>query len=101
MFTQEVGMPEWEIVFMFNINECMMWEMQRFSITVGTSRPLIGRWRDNSPPSPPLSSQHHRRLGRQGLARRRDANGMSASAASESDTSHMLPGMCRSFRIVE
>jgi len=60
---------------------------------VGTSRPLIGRWRDNSPPSPPLSSQHHRRLGRQGLARRRDANGMSASAASESGTSHLLPGL--------
>lgn len=72
-----------------------------FSITVGTSRPLIGRWRDNSPPSPPLSSQHHRRLGRQGLARRRDANGMSASAASESDTSHMLPGMCCPLCIVE
>ncbi|XP_069692464.1 atos homolog protein A isoform X2 [Periplaneta americana] len=41
---------------------------------VGTARPLMGRWRDNSPPSPPLSSQNHRRLGRQGLARRRDTS---------------------------
>jgi hypothetical protein len=101
MFSQEVGVPEWKIVFMLNVNECVIREIQRFSVIVGTSRPLIGRWRDNSPPSPPLSSQHHRRLGRQGLARRRDANGMSASATSESDTSQMLPGMCCSLHIVD
>ncbi|XP_033611272.1 uncharacterized protein LOC111874184 isoform X3 [Cryptotermes secundus] len=64
----------------------------------GTSRPVIGRWRDNSPPSPPLSSQHHRRLGRQGLVRRRDASNMSASAAGGTGTlawqkSPTLPGL--------
>ncbi|KAJ9593975.1 hypothetical protein L9F63_014616 [Diploptera punctata] len=36
----------------------------------GLGRPAMGRLRDSSPPSPP----HHRRLGRQGLARRRDGN---------------------------
>ncbi|XP_021920332.1 protein FAM214A isoform X2 [Zootermopsis nevadensis] len=65
---------------------------------VGASRPVIGRWRDNSPPSPPLGSQHHRRLGRQGLARRRDASTFPASAtggsaASAWQKSHVLPGL--------
>lgn len=74
------------------------WKMQKHLITVGASRPVIGRWRDNSPPSPPLGSQHHRRLGRQGLARRRDASTFPASAtggsaASAWQKSHVLPGM--------
>jgi hypothetical protein len=59
----------------------------------------MGRWRDNSPPSPPLSSQNHRRLGRQGLVRRRDASNVSASTACGTGTltwqkSPMLPGAC-------
>jgi hypothetical protein len=75
------------------------WTVKECHITVGSSRPLIGRWRDNSPPSPPLSSQHHRRLGRQGLARRRDTSSSSTSATSGSvastwQKSHMLTGMC-------
>ncbi|PSN52982.1 hypothetical protein C0J52_01113 [Blattella germanica] len=41
------------------------------------TRSTMGRWRDSSPPSPP----HHRRLGRQGLARRRDG------------VSNILPGL--------
>lgn len=88
---------EWS--FYGTVGNDVIWEIQTFHITVGTSHPLIGRWRDNSPPSPPLSSQHHRRLGRQGLARRRDASNVSTSAAGASGTStwqksDMLPGMC-------
>ena len=49
-------------------------------IMLTVPRPAMGRLRDNSPPSPP----HHRRLGREGLARRRDG-----ACGSSSD---VLPG---------
>ncbi|XP_067003329.2 atos homolog protein A isoform X2 [Anabrus simplex] len=42
--------------------------------SVCCGRGLLPRWRDESPPSPPTSSQHERRLGRQGQARRRDCS---------------------------
>lgn len=64
-------------------------------------RGMLLRWRDKSPPSPPMSSQHQRRLGRQGLARRRDTTMGSGIATvnfiepadAQNTPTNVLPGL--------
>ncbi|XP_063237686.1 atos homolog protein A isoform X2 [Bacillus rossius redtenbacheri] len=59
-------------------------------------RCLLPRWRESSPPSPPLTAPTQRRLGRQGLARRRDATDMGAERGGMpwvDDASKPLPGL--------